>query len=154
MNYWLMKSEPGVFGIDDLAREPGGRAAWDGVRNYQARNFMREMKRGDQALFYHSSCATPGVVGRMTIVREAYPDPTQFDPDDPHYDARSPRESPRWSVVDVEFAQRFTDTVTLARLRAEPTLSELLILRRGNRLSVTPLDRAQWEGILALARAS
>jgi len=154
VNYWLLKSEPDVFGIDDLADAPQRRTAWDGVRNYQARNFMREMRRGDEAFFYHSSCARPGIVGRMRIAREAYPDPTQFDPDDPHFDPRSRSDAPRWSAVDVEFTERFAETITLPRLREEPELAEMLILRRGNRLSVTPLTDTQWQAVLALAEAS
>lgn len=148
-----MKSEPAVFGIDDLARSPRRRAVWDGVRNYQARNFLRAMQRGDEALFYHSSCAVPGVAGSMRIVREAYPDPTQFDPGDPHHDPRSRRDAPRWSAVDVEFAGRFEPPVPLVRLRGDPRLKNLVILRRGNRLSITPLTSAEWHCILALADA-
>lgn len=151
MNYWLMKSEPTVFGIDDLARSPGRRTAWDGVRNYQARNFMRAMHRGDQALFYHSSCPVPGVSGRIRIVREAYPDPTQFDPDDPHFDPGSRRDSPRWSAVDVELADRFHQPIPLAQMRTDPRLTNLMILRPGNRLSITPVTAAEWRCILKLA---
>lgn len=154
MNYWLLKSEPGVFGIDDLAESRDRRTTWDGVRNYQARNFMREMTQGDEAFFYHSNCARPGIVGRMRVVREAHPDPTQFDPRDEHYDPRSRRDAPRWSAVDLEFAGRFAETVTLARLREEPALADMLILRRGNRLSVTPLTASQWRAVLALAEHS
>ncbi len=152
MHYWLMKSEPDVFGIEDLAGSPGGRTTWDGVRNYQARNFMRSMHKGDEALFYHSSCAEPGVVGRMRIVREAYPDPTQFDPADPHYDARSARSAPRWSAVDVEFIERFAKPVTLKLLRDDAALTGLTILRRGNRLSITPVLDGQWHRIIELSQ--
>ena len=152
MKHWLMKSEPSVFGIDDLARAPRKRTPWDGVRNYQARNFMREMRRGDDVLFYHSNCAEPGIAGIMRVVREAYPDPTQFDANDPHYDPRSKPEAPRWSVVDLEFVERFDVTVTLAELRDVPALESMRILQRGNRLSVTPVSNEHWETILAIAR--
>lgn len=149
-----MKSEPGTFGIDDLARAPRRRTAWDGVRNYQARNFLRAMERGDEAFFYHSSCALPGVVGRMRVVREAYPDPGQFDPADPHYDAGSRKGAPRWYAVDVALVERFAEPVTLQRLRAEESVADLLILRRGNRLSVTPVTSRQWRSILEMVRSS
>lgn len=151
MNHWLMKSEPSVFGIDDLAKAPGKRTLWDGVRNYQARNFMREMKLGDEVFFYHSNCAEPGIAGIMRVVREAYPDPTQFDPDDPHYDPRSKPEEPRWSVVDLQFVRRFDAKVTLSRLREEKSLADLKILQRGNRLSVTPVSATHWKKICSLA---
>jgi predicted RNA-binding protein with PUA-like domain len=151
MNYWLMKSEPNVFGIEDLAREPDGRALWDGVRNYQARNYIRAMRPGDKAFFYHSSCPEPGIAGVMLIVCAAYPDPTQFDSGDPHYDPKSTRETPRWSVVDVEFIERFEPLLSLKSLRADEQLSDLLILRRGNRLSVTPVTASQWKHINKLA---
>lgn len=153
MNYWLMKSEPGIFGIEDLARAPQARTLWDGVRNYQARNFLRTMRRDDLAFFYHSSCAEPGIAGIVRIVSEATPDPTQFDPRDPHYDPKSTRVAPRWSVVEVEFSKRFTPPVLLNRLREEEKLSDLIILRRGNRLSVTPVTDLQWKYIVKLARA-
>ncbi|MGH8161352.1 MAG: EVE domain-containing protein [Gammaproteobacteria bacterium] len=153
MNYWLMKSEPDVFGIGDLAHAPRSRTLWDGVRNYQARNYLRAMRRGDRALFYHSSCAEPGIAGIMRVVSEATPDPTQFDPVDPHYDPKSTREAPRWSVVEVEFDERFTPPVLLQQLREEESLADLVILRRGNRLSVTPITSLQWKYIVKLARA-
>ncbi len=153
MNYWLMKSEPDVFGIEDLVRAPDSRTLWDGVRNYQARNYLRAMHRGDQAFFYHSNCAEPGIAGIMRVVSGAIPDPTQFDPDDPHYDPKSTRETPRWSAVEVKFDERFTAPVLLKRMREERKLADLAILRRGNRLSVTPITNVQWKYIVELAHA-
>lgn len=152
MRYWLMKSEPDVFGIDDLAAHGAGGAHWDGVRNYQARNFMREMRRGDMALFYHSNCKEPGVVGTMTVIREAYPDHTAFDPEDPHYDPKSKPENPRWFMVDVAFRERFPRTVGLAEMRDNKALSDMLVLRRGNRLSITPVTKKEWEVLLRMAQ--
>jgi len=149
MAHWLMKSEPDVFGIDDLERQRT--APWEGVRNYQARNFMRDgMRKGDLAFLYHSSCAEPAVVGIMEVCREAYPDPTQFDRKSPYHDAASTREAPRWLMVDVRFRRRLRRPVTLTALRAAPGLADLALLRRGNRLSVMPVGGAEWERILAL----
>lgn len=146
-----MKSEPDEFGIDDLAEMPARRASWDGVRNYQARNYLRRMKAGDEAFFYHSSCAQPGIAGRMRVVRDAYPDPSQFDPKQKYFDADSRREAPRWSTVDVKFLERFANPVTLARLRSDPELEGMIVLRRGNRLSVTPVDAVHWRRIVSIA---
>lgn len=151
MNYWLLKSEPSTFSIDDLRACPDGTDAWDGVRNYQARNYLRAMHVGDRAFFYHSSCAVPGIVGIVRVVREAYPDPTAFDPDSEYHDPRSTPDSPRWFVVDVRHERTFADPVTLATLRSRPALSDMAILRRGNRLSVTPVTAAQWNAILEIA---
>ncbi|HYW76641.1 MAG TPA: EVE domain-containing protein [Gammaproteobacteria bacterium] len=153
MNHWLMKSEPSVFGIDDLARAPGKKTLWDGVRNYQARNFMRDMRVGDEVFFYHSNCAEPGIVGIMRIVREAYPDPTQFDRKDPHYDPKSKPESPRWSVVDVEYVKRFKATIALSEMKQDGALDGMKILQRGNRLSVTPVSEKHWKRICMLAKS-
>src|SRR5690349_16320183 len=125
--YWLMKSEPNVYSIDTLARE--GRGHWDGVRNYQARNFIRQMRVGDLALFYHSSVDPPGVAGVARVCREAYPDPTQFDRKHEHYDAGSKRDDPRWSMVDVEFVEKLPTLVTLAQLRADRALEDMLVIR-------------------------
>ncbi|MDX1605517.1 MAG: EVE domain-containing protein [Candidatus Competibacterales bacterium] len=150
MNYWLLKSEPAVFGLEDLAAEPGQTACWDGVRNYQARNFLRQMRCGDQALFYHSNTQPPGVVGIVEIVREGYPDPTALDPHDPHYDSRSDPAAPRWFMVDVRLQRRLARCITLAELKACPALAELPLVRRGNRLSVMPVTPDQWVAILAL----
>ncbi|HWP94680.1 MAG TPA: EVE domain-containing protein [Gammaproteobacteria bacterium] len=152
MRHWLMKSEPDVFSIDGLAAQPRQTAAWDGVRNYQARNMLRDdMRRGDLAFFYHSSCAVPGVVGIMEITRTAYVDPSQFDPAGPYYDPRSSPDKPRWYMVDVTLVRRFPRIVTLTEMRADPVLSGMLALRRGNRLSITPVTTAEWERVLALA---
>lgn len=148
MQYWLMKSEPDVFGIGDLNNAPRKTTHWDGVRNYQVRNMMRdEMRVGDQAFFYHSNCKTPGIVGIMEVVREGYPDHTAFDPNDPHYDPKSDPDKPRWYMVDLKFKQQFPRTVSLAEMREMPVLEEMLILRRGNRLSVTPVTRKEWNAI-------
>ena len=153
MAYWLMKSEPDVFGIDDLAKAEGRTTHWDGVRNFQARNFMRDMRRGDLAFFYHSSCDEPGVVGIVKVVKEAYPDHTAFDKDDPHFDVDSDPQKPRWYMVDVKLERKFRHTVTLATLREheQRALKGLTLLKRGNRLSITPVDGAHWKFILGLA---
>lgn len=149
MAYWLMKSEPDVFGIDDLKKvriEP-----WDGVRNYQVRNMMRDdMRKGDLAFFYHSNCKIPGIVGMMTIVREAYPDPTQFDARSRYHDPKSDPAEPRWLAVDVRYKKKFRDVLPLQVLKAQRKLAQLPLVRRGNRLSVMPVTRAQWEFILTL----
>jgi len=133
----LLKSEPDVYSIDDLAREKIG--TWEGVRNFQARNHMRSMKAGELAFFYHSSTEPPGIVGLMRIAREAYPDPTQFDKKSPYYDEKSKPEAPRWDRVDVEFLEKLARPVTLAELREDPECAEMLVIRRGMRLSVQPV---------------
>jgi predicted RNA-binding protein with PUA-like domain len=153
MRYWLIKSEPGAFSIDDLKRSPKGATCWDGVRNYQARNFMRDdMKRGDLAFFYHSNCAEPGITGIVTVAKEAYPDTTAFDPRDKHYDPKSDPDRPRWYMVDVRFKRKLERTITLQELKphAEEALKGLLLLRRGNRLSVMPVQEQHWDFILDL----
>jgi predicted RNA-binding protein with PUA-like domain len=132
-----MKSEPDVYSIDDLAREKIG--TWEGVRNFQARNHMRSMKAGELAFFYHSSTEPPGIVGLMRIAREAYPDPTQFDKKSPYYDEKSKPEAPRWDRVDVEFVEKLARPVTLAEMREDPRCAEMLVIRRGMRLSVQPV---------------
>lgn len=157
MRYWLMKSEPTEFSIDDLAASPAATAHWDGVRNYQARNMMRDqMKRGDQAFYYHSNCAAPGVVGTVRIVREGYPDHTAFDPHDPHYDPKSDPDAPRWYMVDVKLARKFRRIIPLAQLKryADRELADMALLRRGNRLSVMPVTQEEWAFIVALDAAS
>ena len=149
MHYWLMKSEPKAFSIDDLKSrkcEP-----WDGVRNYQARNFMRDqMHVGDEVLFYHSNCALPGIVGLAKVASAAYPDPTQFDPNNPHFDAASKPEQPRWMLVDVAFVRKLKRVITLRELQAMPVLEGLALVRKGNRLSVMPVETAHWHAIMAL----
>ncbi|MEO8135507.1 MAG: EVE domain-containing protein [Betaproteobacteria bacterium] len=152
MRYWLMKSEPDEFSIDDLAAAPGKSVAWFGVRNYQARNFMRDqMKVGDQVLFYHSSCPEPGIAGLATVSKQAYPDSTQFDPKSKYFDAKATSLTPRWSNVDVKYRKK-SRLVSLDELRAQPELLQMRILQRGNRLSVTPVDPAEWEFILRLMK--
>ena len=147
---WLMKSEPDVYGYDDLERD--GRTPWDGIRNYQARNFMRdEMSVGDRVLFYHSNTQPPGVVGLAEVVSEPYPDPTQFDPDSAYHDPKATPESPRWILVDVAPLRRLPRPVTLAEMKQDPALAEMPLVRRGNRLSVMPVADAEAERILALA---
>jgi predicted RNA-binding protein with PUA-like domain len=149
--YWLFKTEPSVFGYDDLLAAPERTTGWDGVRNYQVRNFMRdEMRVGDRVLFYHSSAEPAGVAGTAEVVREAYPDPTAFDPADPHFDPKSRRDAPAWLTVDVRAVERFPTFVTLDALRAAPGLEEMQVLRRGNRLSVTPVTAAEWQVVCAL----
>lgn len=150
LRYWLMKSEPEAFSVDDLARSPRKITCWDGVRNYQARNFMRSMKVGDHVLFYHSNANPPAVVGTAEVVRTAYPDPTQFDPNDSHYDPDSDPKQPRWDMVDIRFVRRFTTPMSLDLLRRERSLKHMELLRKGSRLSVQPVRRAEWEAILAL----
>lgn len=153
MNHWLMKSEPETFGIDDLAKAKRKTTHWDGVRNYQARNFMRDgMQRGDLAFFYHSNCDEPGIYGIVEIVKTGYPDHTAFDPKDAHYDAQSDPDNPRWYMVDVRLQRKLERPVTLATLRehADDALRGMLLLKRGNRLSVTPVSAAHWKFILSL----
>jgi len=154
VNYWLFKSEPDVFGIDTLAAQPRQTTCWDGVRNYQARNMMRdEMKRGDLGFFYHSSCAEPGIVGIVKVVREGYADDSAFDSASRYYDADSDPSDPRWYMVDVQLVRKFAQPVGLPLLRrhARGKLKDMLILRRGNRLSITPVSTAEWKYILSLA---
>jgi predicted RNA-binding protein with PUA-like domain len=151
MRYWLMKSEPDVFSIDDLKRMPNRTDKWEGVRNYQARNMMRDdMQPGDLAFFYHSNCKEPGIVGIMKIVRGGYPDHTAFDPDAKYYDPKSDPDNPRWYMVDVRYVRKLKRNITLSELRTHTGLSELPLLRRGNRLSVMPVDARQWDYILGL----
>ena len=153
--YWLMKSEPTVYSFDDLWKAKKRTTFWDGVRNYKARNFMRdEMRVGDGVLVYHSNCNPPGVAGMAEVASEAYPDPTQFDPDDAHHDPKSTTENPRWVVVDVRAVERLTRFVSLEALRSDPALADMVVLRRGNRLSITPVTPAEWGVIRALAGLS
>ena len=148
MNYWLMKSEPDEFSIDDLARKKT--EPWSGVRNYQARNFLREMRKGDGVLFYHSSCDEPGVVGIAEVATAAHPDPTQFDPKSDYFDAKSTRDEPRWSLVDVKFKRKLKRVIALNELKSREELNGLALIRPGNRLSVLPVSKAQWDFILEL----
>lgn len=148
MRYWLMKSEPDEASIDDALAAKGGTVAWTGVRNYQARNFMRdEMRVGDGVLFYHSSCAEPGIAGLAEVASTAYPDPKQFDRQSPYYDPKSDPENPRWLLVDVK-ATKKTRLIGLPELREHPELEDMIILRRGNRLSITPVTPAEWHFIV------
>jgi predicted RNA-binding protein with PUA-like domain len=148
--YWLMKSEPDAFSIDDLERV--GTEPWNGVRNYQARNHMRQMQVGDGVLFYHSSCEVPGIVGVATVASEAYPDPTQFEPKSDYYDPKSSREDPRWSLVDVRFERKLGRTIPLEEIKrhADALGEEFALIRRGSRLSVLPVSAAQWKLLLSL----
>jgi len=145
MQYWLMKSEPDVFGIDDLYRQKRKTDHWDGIRNYQARNFMRDgMKKGDLAFFYHSSCEQPGIVGIMEIIKQAYPDHTQFDPEEKYFDPKSTPDNPRWLMVDVKFKEKFGQVITLKELKANPRLEGMRLLQKGNRLSIMPVTKTEW----------
>jgi predicted RNA-binding protein with PUA-like domain len=149
MAHWLMKSEPDAYGIDDLKK--ARRDCWDGVRNYQVRNMMRdEMRKGDLAFFYHSRCKEPGIAGIMTIARAGYPDPTQFDSDEKYFDPKSDPEEPRWLMVDVRYKRKLKRTITLQELKTHEELAELALLRRGNRLSGMQVTEQQWEYILSL----
>jgi len=150
MKYWLMKSEPSECGIDDLASAPSQTVPWVGVRNYQARNFMRDdMQPGDGVLFYHSSCPEPGIAGLARVASTAYPDATQFDAQSPYFDAKSSPDAPRWLHVDVSLVRK-TRLLSLAEMREAPTLSSLLVLKRGNRLSITPVTPDEWRAVTAL----
>lgn len=147
-----MKSEPDVYGIEDLKKKSP--AIWEGCRNYQVRNFMRDdIKTGDLAFFHHSNAKPSGIVGVMRIVKEAYPDPTQFDPESDYYDPKSPEDNPRWLAVDVEFVEEFSRVIDLKELRETPGLEEMLVLRKGQRLSVLPVKESEWEVVMDLAQS-
>ncbi len=148
MHYWLMKSEPDCYGIDHLKADKVG--MWDDVRNYQARNFMRDMKKGDLVLFYHSSTDVIGVVGIAEIVREAYPDPTQFDAKSYKYDPKSTKENPRWVSVDLKFVKKFKETLTLQEMRLDSAFSDMLVIKRGMRLSVQPVAKKHFDRVIKL----
>lgn len=153
MAYWLLKSEPDTFGIEQLAAAPRRTSAWDGVRNYQARNFLRDdVKRGDQAFLYHSSCAVPGIAGLVTVTRAAFADATQFDRKSRYFDAASNADAPRWFAIDVQLTRRCKRIITLDELRAhaDGKLRGMRLLQRGNRLSVMPVSDAHWRFILSL----
>ena len=151
MNYWLFKSEPDVFGIDHLAARPKATEHWDGVRNYQARNYMRQMRVGDQAFFYHSNCEPPGIVGIVEVVRELYPDHTAQDPESKYHDPAATPDNPRWFMVDVRLVRKLPRLVSLAELRDDPALIELPLVRRGTRLSVMPVPEPAWRHIISMA---
>ena len=152
MNYWLIKSEPDAFSIDDLKNAPGKREHWDGIRNYQARNFIRDdMQKGDLAFFYHSNCKTPGIVGICEIVSDAYPDHTQFDPNSRYFDSGSTPENPRWLMRDVKYRRMTKRLVSLTELKGYvEQLTGFALIRRGNRLSIMPVSREHWDFILSL----
>ena len=150
MSSWLMKSEPAEFSIDDLVRAPGNSTPWFGVRNYLARNYMRdEMRVGDRAFFYHSSCPEPGIAGIVEVAKLAYPDASQFDAKGKYYDAKSTRENPRWLLVDVKLEKK-TRLMSLEELRGRADLADMVVLRRGNRLSITPVTAGEWKAITKL----
>ena len=149
MTHWLMKSEPDAYSIDDLERD--GREMWDGIRNYQARNMMRDdMAIGDEVFFYHSNCKEPGIVGISRVVSEPYPDPTQFDPESRYYDPKSDPDEPRWCLVDVEFVRKLKRPITLAELKSQPGLDGMILTRKGSRLSIMPVSEKHWDLILSL----
>jgi len=149
MASWLMKSEPDVYSIDDLQRD--GREMWDSIRNYQARNMMRDdMRIGDGVFFYHSSCKEPGVVGIARVASRPYPDPVQFDETSRYFYAKTDRDNPRWILVDVEFVRKLKRNITLTNIKAEKSLEDMILVRRGNRLSIMPVEKKHWDKILSL----
>lgn len=151
MNYWLMKTEPDAFNIDHLIAMPKKTEHWDGVRNYQARNMMRDqMKKGDLVFFYHSNCKKPGIVGIAKVIKEGYPDHTAFDPETKYYDPKSDPDSSRWYMVDIQHKRKFKRTITLQELKQQPQLEGMGLLRKGNRLSVMPIKKKHWDYILEL----
>lgn len=146
MAFWLFKSEPDAFGIDDLASRPNKTEPWDGVRNYQARNFLRDkVKKGDFVFFYHSSCKDVGIAGVATIVREAYPDESQFSPESRYYDPKATPEAPRWFCVDVQFVEKFDQVLSLKAIKAMPEITQLGVVKKGQRLSVMPVETDEWQ---------
>ena len=151
MRYWLMKSEPDVFSIEDLRARPGQTEPWDGVRNYQARNFMREMRKGDLVLFYHSNAKPSGIAGVAEIAGEARPDPTQFDPLGKYFDDKSTADNPRWDLVEVKFVRAFPRVIALSELKDNPALADMAVVQKGSRLSVMPVDAAHWQVIMEMA---
>ena len=149
MTFWLIKSEPGDYSIDDLERD--GREMWDGIRNYQARNFMRdEMKNGDEVFFYHSNCKEPGIVGIARVAGAPYPDPTQFDKKSKYFDPKSDKSNPRWCLVDMEFVRKTKRNVTLSEIKTHKSLDDMILTRKGNRLSIMPVSKKHWNKILSL----
>lgn len=152
MAFWLLKTEPSVFSIEDLERRPRRTERWDGVRNYEARNFLRAMRRGDRAFLYHSSCAKPGIAGIVRIARAAYPDPCAFDPQSPYFDPKSDTARPRWFCIDVTLERRLQCEIALAELKHDAALAGFRLLAAGNRLSVVPVSIARWRHILAMEK--
>ena len=149
MNYWLMKSEPEAYSIDDLIAEPKQTDYWDGVRNYQARNMLRDgMKKSDLAFFYHSNCKVPGIAGIVKIVKTGYPDDTQFDPKSKYYDVKATTDKPRWYRVDVKFVKKFKEVLPLTELKHNPALSKMPLVQKGSRLSIMPVTETEWHTIL------
>lgn len=152
MNYWLFKSEPDEYNLDDLAAEPSGSGRWDGIRNYQARNILRdEVNVGDLVLFYYSSCKLPGAAGIAKVTRSAYPDPAQFDANSPYYDAKAVPDNPRWYCVDIAFKEKFQQVISLKSLKEITELSEMVLLKQG-RLSIQPVRKTEWQSIMAIAK--
>lgn len=152
MQYWLFKSEPDAFGIDDLAAMPDQTEHWDGIRNYQARNFLRDqVKLGDQVFFYHSSCKDVGIVGVAEIVRESYPDHTQFDPESKYYDPKSSPDNPRWMMVDIKLKQKFSKILPLKTIKAMPEITEIGLVKKGHRLSIMPVTYVEWNLLMEKA---
>lgn len=150
--YWLFKSEPDTFSIDDLSNLPKKTDHWDGIRNYQARNFLRDdVKKGDQVFFYHSNCKVPAIVGIMEVVKEAYPDHTAQDPTSNYYDPKATPDNPRWFMVDVKYKKKLKDPISLSELKANPKLKELPLVKKGNRLSILPVSQKQWQLILDMS---
>jgi predicted RNA-binding protein with PUA-like domain len=153
MKRWLFKSEPETFGIDHLAKRPKQTEPWDGVRNYQVRNMLRdEIKVGDKAFFYHSNCTPPGIVGIIEVVKAGYPDHTQFNPESKYYDPKSTPENPRWFLVDVRFVKKFDRMFTLEELKEHPLLENMVVIRRGSRLSITPVTKEEWKVITGMRK--
>ncbi|MBS0290401.1 MAG: EVE domain-containing protein [Proteobacteria bacterium] len=148
--YWLMKSEPEAFSIDDLAKAKNKTSPWDGVRNYKARNYIKDMKIGDYAFFYHSSCKLPAIVGIVEIVSSPYPDPSAWRENSPYFDPKSTPANPRWFMVDVTFKKKFKEPILLQDLRQNPKISDFTLLKKGNRLSILPVTQQQWQSILAM----
>jgi predicted RNA-binding protein with PUA-like domain len=155
MKYWLFKSEPDCFSIDDLRQSKNGTASWDGVRNYQARNLLRDdVKKGDQVLFYYSNTDVPGVAGIAEVVRSGYPDHTARDPESEHFDPKATEDDPRWYMVDVKFKVKFDEIIPLKLLKETPGLDKMMVTQRGSRLSIQPVRKREWEIVLELAGTS
>lgn len=153
MQYWLFKSEPDAFSIDDLAAKPKQTEHWDGIRNYQARNFLRDnVRQGDQVLFYHSSCKDVGIAGLAEVVKEAYPDYSQFNPESKYFDPKASPENPRWFMVDVQFKQKFPRVLSLQKIKAMPAISEIGLVKKGHRLSIMPVNKNEFATLLTAAQ--